>query len=117
MALLTVQRTNGNTGAALTANTVSASDTFANDGATILIVRNRNASSCTVGIAPATASAYVPNRGTFTAPTISQAVGAGTDAVFGPFDPNQYNNASGLVTVTFSVTSTVTATPLAMDRL
>ncbi len=117
MAALTVQAPVSNSGATLTANAVSSSDTFVNDGATYLIVRNRHASTATtVGIAPASSSAVVAGRGYLTAPTVSTSVAAGADAIFGPFAPDLYNT-SGAVTVTFSSTSSVTATPVSMTRL
>lgn len=117
MAALTVQSPVSNSATLLTANAVSASDTFANDGATYLFVKNAHAStSTTVGISPASSSAVVAGRGYMTAPTISQAVAAGTSYVFGPFAPDLYNT-SGSVTVTFSSTSSVTATPVTMTRL
>lgn len=110
MAAYTVQTPTKNGSAALTATAVAASDTFANDGATLLIVRNHHAStSTTVAIAPAVSSADVSGYGTMTAPSLSIAVAAGTSAVLGPLNPSLYNT-NGSATVTYTSTATVFAT-------
>jgi hypothetical protein len=101
MALLTVQTLNYN-GSLLGATAVSASDTFANDGHTVIQVINGGASSDTVTIV----SAVPCNQGVNHPITVT--VASGTTQLIGPFPTNRFNDANNLVTVTHSYTTSVT---------
>jgi len=102
MATLTVQST-ALTGLAVTYAAVASSDVFANDGRTVLHVKNAGGSPDTVGID----SLVACNQG-------SDHDGGGSvpattgDRIFGPFDPARFNNSNGQVTVTHSFLTSVT---------
>ena len=103
MANYSAQKT---THAGVTSNmvAVSSTDTFANDGRTILEVKNASASSVTVTIV----SQQQCNHG-FTH-NITVAVAAGATSLIGPFNPTRFNDpVTGLVTVQYSATASVTA--------
>lgn len=109
MALLTVQTvTDSGIEPAYTA--VNASDTFPDDGTsrTFLEVVNGDGSPTTVAIAAVQASANVPGVGTITVPAVSVVVAAGDRAIIGPFTP-AYRSSTGIITVTYSNTTSVTA--------
>lgn len=97
----------GLTGAAPSLTAVAASDAFPNAGHVLLHVHNGNGASCSVtvkdqsSVAPTGASAFDGD--------VVVAVAAGTDKYLGPFDQTRFNDASGNVTVQYSVTSSVTA--------
>jgi len=95
-------------GAAPNLVAVSASDTFQNNGKALLHVKNGNAAACSVVIA-SPGSTAPPNATAFT-PAVTVSVPATTgERYIGPFDPSRFNDANGIVTVTYSVTPTVTA--------
>ena len=103
MANYSAQKT---THAGVTSNmvAVSATDTFANDGKTVLEVKNGSASSITVTVV----SQQQCNQG-FTH-NVSVAVAAGAQSLIGPFNTTRFNDPStGLVTVQYSATASVTA--------
>lgn len=108
MAALTVQTSNRAAGidnvAGLAA--VSASDTFPADGNTYVRIKNGNAAVCNVTVTPAVGSGPL---GTTIAPLVLGSVPATTgDREFGPFPLNPFGDpATGLVTLTYSVTATV----------
>lgn len=102
MALLTVQDTSL-TGTAPTFVAVSASDTFANDGKTVIEVKNANAAADTVGINSITAC----NQG-FDHDAGASVPATTGDRIFGPFTPARFNDTNGQVTVTHSITASVT---------
>lgn len=86
-----------------TANAVAATDTFDNDGQTVLRVQNDNASPCNVTIVtPGNVDddLAVPDR------VVS--VPAGEVRYIGPLRQNVYN-VDGEVTVNYSVTASVVA--------
>lgn len=102
MALLTAQQV-GITGTAPTYGAVAASDTIVPDDRSFLIVKNGNAGAdtCTVVIPGA---AYGQNR-----PDVAVNVPATNgERWIGPFTPDMADPATGLVTVTHSVTASVT---------
>lgn len=101
MALLTVQNA-AITGLAPTFGAVSSSDTFPNDGHTVIYIKNAGASPDTVVID----SLVACNQGTDH--DGGGSVTNGTEKVFGPFPMSRFNNSAGLVTVTNSYTTTVT---------
>jgi hypothetical protein len=82
---------------------VSASDTFDNDGRTMLHVKNGGGSAVTV-----TVNAEKPcNQGFLHNVVVS--VPAGAERMIGPFDKAFYvNESTGKATVTYSATATVT---------
>lgn len=102
MAAYTVQTATRN-GVEPTENAVAASDTFVNDGRTILVVDNGSGSELTVTITtPGTVDGLAIADKTVT-------VAIGDKAVIGPFPPAIYNNSDGVVTVAFNETTSVTA--------
>ena len=88
---------------------VSASDTFINTpGRTFLAVNNASGGNCTVGSAAAVEATTKPGFGNLTKGAVAAVCPTGRTSIVGPF-AQAYNNSSGLVTVTFSATSSVTA--------
>jgi hypothetical protein len=87
------------TGLTATFNTADASgDVFANDGATVAIIRNSSgANTYTVTIA---APGTYKGR-TITAPTATVDTSS-VGEVIGPFHPDIHNNTSGQVSLTYS---------------
>ncbi len=103
MALMTVQQI-ARTGITPSYAAVASSDTFANNGKVFLHVKNGSGGSINVTV---TVKRQVDGQ-TATARTV--AVGAGAEAMLGPFDPADYADPdSGLTTVNYSATTTVTA--------
>ncbi len=102
MALLTVQKVTaagiGPTFAAANAG----GDAFANNGRTMVVVKNDGASSITVTIT----SARTCNQGFLHDLTIS--VPAGAERWIGPFAPWRFNDESGQVAVGYSAVTSVT---------
>lgn len=107
MATLTVQQI-ARTGIVPTLAAAGASgDKFANDGKTYFRVANGHATlSRTVTIASQLGAAAIP-QGTAAA-NLSVVVAALTEKLIGPFDQNAFNDASGLVNVTYSSESDLT---------
>lgn len=102
MAQLTVQTSNL---AGLNKTYVSADvagDTFLNDGQTYLFVKNAGASSINVTVTAVTQC----NHGSLH--NVVVAVPAGAEVQIGKFDPARFNNASGLVSVSYSAVTSVT---------
>ena len=102
MATLTVQAS------ALTGTTpsfvaVAASDVFANDGRTVIEVKNAGGTQDVVTIAAQSTC----NQGTAHDSVTTVPITTG-DKVIGPFEPTRFNNASGQVTVAHSFTTSVT---------
>lgn len=106
MAAMAVNRP-GVAGAAPGLAAVSASDTFVNDGRCLLHVKNGGVGSTNVTID----DVGTPNPGSATSfnPDVVVAVPAGEERVIGPFPTARFNTSGGLVTVSYSVTTTVTA--------
>jgi hypothetical protein len=103
MALLTVQKSKANTALVTAYGTAAAGgDTFANDGATSLYVKNGGASVCNVTIASPVKCSHGSNH------DVIVAVAAGQTIQIGPFPQNRFNNDTGLITVTYSQVTTVT---------
>lgn len=84
-------------------------DSFANktDERTFLHVKNASGASVTVTAAAVMTSSRVPGVGTLATPNIAVAVGAGAEAIIGPFSA-AYNDANGNVNVTYSAVASVT---------
>lgn len=111
MALLAAAVEVARTGVTLTGAAVAASDTFANTGRELLVVTNGDASSKTVTIDyKLTADGQTVTDRVVTVP-------AGETWVIGPFPPSMYNDAGGLVTVTYSATTSVTAKVIRIGAL
>lgn len=103
MALLAPQ-TPAVTGMTPTYSAVSASDTIKYSGDNIfLIVKN-------AGVASITATVVVPGTSFGQAnPDVTVTVAAAGESWIGPFDEDMQDSATDLITVTFSVTTSVTA--------
>lgn len=102
MSVYTVQ-TLGFNGSALGLTAVSASDTFVNDGHTVLQVNNASASPITVTIT----SAQQCSQGFSHNVTVT--VPASNTQLIGPFPTNRFNDTNNNVTVGYSATASVTA--------
>ena len=91
-----------------TENAVAASDTFSNDGHTILIVTNGSGGSVNVTLTtPGTVDGLaVADR--------VVAVGNGVKKAIGPFPRSLYNDSDGKVTVAYDGTTSVTAMALSI---
>jgi hypothetical protein len=101
----------GYAGAAPALVAVSASDTWANNGAQLLHVHNGNAGATTVTIVDQQAALEaieIPGASALNGNVVIS-VPAGTDRYIGPLPVARFNDTSGLTTVTYSVTASVTA--------
>lgn len=101
MATLTVQASSI-TGLQPTYGAVAAADVFANDGRTVIYVKNAGGSPDTVSIDSLVAcNQGVDHNG-------GGSVSAGQERVFGPFDMTRFNDSNGQVAVTHSFLTSVT---------
>lgn len=98
MATLTVQKP----GAALTYGSAATTDTFANDGKTMLHVKNQNAGTVTVTVN----SQVNCNQGSDHDEVHS--LNTGVDKLIGPWDPARFNDANNRVVITTSPFASVT---------
>jgi hypothetical protein len=85
------------------------SDTFDNDGSTILVVDNGSGSQMTVTIDSLQASNFGTDE------DIAVAVEAGERVFIGPFQKARFNDIAGDVTVTTSLETSVTLAALQLD--
>lgn len=106
MALLATQTSSINA-TIMTFSAVAASDTISNDGKTAVIYNNGSGGNLTVDVTVAGTPGGL-SMATITTATIAN----GEIASVGPFDPTLVSNSSGLVTLTPSTTSSVTAAVL-----
>ncbi len=81
-------------------------DAFLNDGKTMFRVKNGSGAPITVTFT----SQQQCNQGSTHSPANS--VAAGGDELFGPFSQSRFNDASGLVQVTYSGVTTLTVAAL-----
>lgn len=96
-------------GLTATYSAVSSSDTASNvDGKTFIHVKNGGGGGTTVGVTVQTTKADSSSFGSLTKASVSQSVGAGAEAFFGPFPQLAFNDSGGLITITFTVTTSVT---------
>ena len=97
---------------------VAAADALVgNDGACFLHVKNGNAAACTVTVLAQTPAAPVPGMGSLSRGNIVVSVPATTgDRMIGPFPRIAFEDATGKVQVTYSVTATVTAAFVKLPR-
>ena len=79
-----------------------AGDTFVNDGNTRLLVKNGGGGSLDVTITAQKTTTSLSGYGILTKQNQVLSVGAGAEAVIGPFPSTAFNNASGSVAVTYS---------------
>jgi hypothetical protein len=109
VALLTTTTTTAHGVVLPAAQAVSASDTFANASArTLLEVNNGGGSPITVTFVTF-GTVGAGGAVTYDIADDAQTVTNGTSKVFGPFKKSVLNNASDLITVNFSATTSVTA--------
>jgi hypothetical protein len=80
----------------------AAGDTFANDGKTLLHVKNTGTQKTVTVAIPVACSQGQTHT---TAVIVPATTG---DKMIGPFPPERYNNASGLVSMTYSSETAVT---------
>jgi len=114
MALLTPQ-TVVKTGLQPAYAAVNASDTIAQaSGADqFLHVKNGNAGACTVTLVD---GGKTPSGSAAVSPTVSVPATTG-DRMIGPLPNNTADSTTGLLTVTYSVTATVTAALISVPRV
>jgi hypothetical protein len=101
MATLAVQSTPGKAAAAVTYTAASATDQFSNDGKTVLRIKGGTAPTGTVTVSSTPCSHGRSNE------DIAQVVSADTDYLMGPFPPEQYNDANGMVQIATSPTTDI----------
>jgi uncharacterized membrane protein len=89
---------------------VNASDTITPDEDLFLHVKNANAGTCTVTL---TDNSKTPGGSSATNPTVSVPATTG-DRMIGPIPAVFQSTSTGLITVAYSVTSSVTAALLRM---
>jgi hypothetical protein len=109
MAALTVTSSTAHGTVLPAAQAVSASDTFVNNGRTLIEVNNGGGSSTTVTFV--TSGVYGLGTISYDVADDAQTVTNGTSKVFGPFDTTLLGTT---VTVTFSPTTSVTARVIAL---
>lgn len=109
MAVLSVQSV-VDSGLTPALSAVNSEDTFVDDGSgrTFLEVVNGGGGSINVTVPAVQTTAVVPGVGALTISNIVVAVTNGQRRFIGPFTP-AYRNSSGIVTVQYSGTSSVTA--------
>lgn len=84
-------------------------DQFSNNGRTYLEITNGGASPITVTVA----SQRACDQGT--AHNVTNSVTNATTEIMGPFDPGRFNDASGMVQVTYSAVTSVTVGAFALS--
>lgn len=115
MATLTVV-TSTVAGQDLTFSAVNTSDEFANDGDTVLLVKNAAAVDCDVTISTASSAVTIPGYGQATFSNVVFTTNAGDTSIMGPFPVVAYNNANGRVTVGYESTSSITAVAVQVNK-
>lgn len=83
-------------------------DTFVNNGDTLFYIKNASASQITVTFV----TAGTTKQGIAIA-DVAVTVAAGAEKIIGPFDPTDFNGASG-VSVTYSDVTTVTVRAISL---
>lgn len=100
------------TGLAPTYAAVAASDTFQNNGAVLLHIKNTGGSPSNVTVTVATQV-----DGQVATPRVVSIPATTGDKMIGPFPPELYNDPNtGLCTVNYSVTASVTAAAIRLPR-
>jgi hypothetical protein len=95
------------TGAVPALVAVASSDSFQNNGARILHVKNASGGSINVTIDDPNSA--TPSNATSFNPDVVVAVAAGAEKYIGPFPPARFNDANGFVNVSYSAITSVTA--------
>lgn len=87
------------------------------DGKTFLYVKNGSGGSLTVTIAAASGASSIsdPKYGTLSKSAVAKAVGAGADAIIGPFKKQGFNNSSEQLAITYSGVTSLTIAALKID--
>ena len=93
----------------------SGGDSFPNDGKTLLLVQNTDASSHTATVTAQKTSQQVPGIGAMTKSNIAQAIAAGDEAIIGPFPPSMFNDVNGLVQITYSAATGMKVLPIRLQ--
>lgn len=96
-------------GGVVTFAAAAATDTFPNDGNTVLIVKNDSAADITVTIDSARPCNYGFDH------DVSVTVPAGGERVIGPFPRNRFNDNNSQVAVSFSDTLSVTVAAVSLE--
>jgi len=89
--------------ASVAASAAGGGDVFPNDGRTIVEITNGGGGSITPTFA---ATGTLPSGAAIT--SVATAIAAGATRIFGPFPPEQFNNSSGQVAITYTGVTTVT---------
>ena len=114
MATLTTFYTPDSNGTAITfAACGSTSDTFANDGKVLVLLRDAAAA----GVTTATVTAPGKFKGETITTPISAAVAANGHVVLGPFPPEIFNSSAGLVVITWGGATPATNGQIALLRI
>ncbi|MFZ2905328.1 MAG: hypothetical protein WAZ98_03895 [Cyclobacteriaceae bacterium] len=87
------------------------------DGKTFLHVKNGSGGSLTVTIAAGVAATGIadPKFGTLNKTAVAKVVGAGAEAVIGPFKKHGFNNASEQLAITYSGVTSLTIAAYKID--
>jgi len=118
-ATLTVQTLTEQAPVAKLANQVvctSGGDAVPNDGNVFLLVSNGDASSHSVSVTPSLTTLNVPGIGQITKATVTAAIGAGDEALLGPFPPAVFNNASGQIAITYTAVTSMKIMAVRISR-
>jgi hypothetical protein len=83
-------------------------DSVVNDGRTVLVVKNGDASPHSVTVTPAKATTQQDGLGALTKAAITVAVAAGDVAVIGPFAPALFNDINGKIAITYTAVTSMT---------
>ena len=94
-----------------------AGDTAQNDGTMCLVVANDDSENHTVTVTAQNTSVYKPGYANITFSNIAVAVPAGETIVIGPFPPAIYNNASGIIAITYDAVTSVTIAAAKVQRV
>ncbi|WP_020469727.1 hypothetical protein [Zavarzinella formosa] len=120
MAAISVQSLAAFTALNHTYGSVTSLDTVANDGNTILLFKNGNASARTLTLTGVATT--VPGFGTISSADTTETItipGSGTnggECVVGLMPPNRFNNNSGQVVLTIDVTTGLTVAAVSLAR-
>lgn len=120
MANLTVQTANPFTALNHTYAAVTTGDKFSNDGSTVLLFKNSNASARTLTLAGNAVD--TPGFGSISAADMGETItipGSGTnggECVVGVFPPNRFNDSAGQVTLTLDATTGLTVAAVKLAR-
>jgi hypothetical protein len=109
MATLTVQTFSELGLTATYASCAGGGDVVANNGDTVLHVKNGSGGSITVTVTKqSSATINDPVYGVMTKANVAVAIGAGAEAFIGPFKVDGFNNSSGQIAITYSGVTSLT---------